>query len=158
MYPKQFYSTNIPAFCCSQSEQVHGDEESLVEAQMFGLVTKALNRSQWSVDPKALDAIAKEKQGLRDNKTWDDSTACDLDQLVHQSKTLGMNIHIAELLVFCGIKHAELDETLHKHKGRIVHRGDKVFTQNGDIVLFTEVSTSPTTLIALNVCLWWGAL
>ena len=31
-------------------------------------------------------------------------------------------------------------------------------TQNGDIVLFTEVSTSPTTIIALNMCLWWGAL
>ena len=121
-------------------------------------MTKALNRSQWSADPRALAAIEKECQGLRSNETWDDSTVCDLDQLIYQSKTLGQNVRIAELLVLCGIKHAELDESKHKYKGRIVYRGDKVFTQNGDIVLFTEVSTSPTTLIALNVCLWWGAL
>jgi hypothetical protein len=60
---------------------------------------------------------------------------------------------------FCAVSSTlKLDESKHRYKGRIVYRGDKVFTQNGDIVLFTEVSTSPTTLIALNVCLWWGAL
>ena len=121
---------------------------------MFGLVIKALRRHEWLSNPKALEAIRKESDGLRSDQTWDDETACDADELTRQSKILSKDIKVAELLILCGIKHAELDESKQKYKGRIVYRGETVMTQNGDIVLFTEVSTSPTTIIALNMCLW----
>ena len=92
----------------------------------------------------------------RSNQTWDDASACDADELIRQSRVLSQDIRIAELMVLCGVKHAELDESKQRYKGRIVYRGDRVLNQTGDVVLFTEVATSPTTIIALNLCLWWG--
>ena len=59
---------------------------------MFGLVTKALSRNEWLSDPKALEAIRKESDGLRSNQTWDDETACDADELTRQSKILSKDI------------------------------------------------------------------
>ena len=68
-------------------------------------MTKAFNRSQWSTDPRALAGTEKKCQGLRSTQAWDDSTVCDLDQLVNQSKALGQNARVAELLVLCGSMH-----------------------------------------------------
>ena len=127
------------------------------EFEVFGLVTKALSRSEWINNPLALEAIAKECDGLRSNCTWDVSTACDLDQLKFQARTLKQNIRVSELMVLCDVKHIELHESKHRYKGRIVYRGE-VPTQHGDTVLFTEASTSPTTMTELNLCLWWGCV
>ena len=155
--PRQFYTQRVPALPVKTTPTQHNAVDS-EDVLAFGLVTKALSRNEWVSNPKALEAIQKESEGLRANQTWDDETACDADELMRQSKVLSKEIKVAELLILCGIKHAELDASKQKYKGRIVYRGDKVMTQNGDIVLFTEVSTSPTTIIALNMCLWWGAL
>ena len=157
LFPKAFYTQAVPAMSGNTATAQDNDNDS-EETFAFGLVTRALSRQEWISNPKALEAIQKESEGLRANQTWEDETACDADELIRQSKVLSKEIKVAELLILCGIKHAELDVTKQKYKGRIVYRGDKVLTQNGDIVLFTEVSTSPTTMIALNMCLWWGAL
>ena len=157
LFPKAFYTQSVPAMSVKTATAQDNDNDS-EETFAFGLVTRALSRQEWISNPKALKAIQKESEGLRANQMWDDETACDADKLMRQSKVLSKEIKVAELLILCGIKHAELDVTKQKYKGRIVYRGEKVLTQNGDIVLSTEVSTSPTTMIALNMCLWWGAL
>lgn len=79
LYPRWSYSMKVSALNspCKQEETVFNTET--LEVEVFVLVTKALSRSEWINNPLALDAIAKECGGLRDNCTWDDSTACDLD-------------------------------------------------------------------------------
>ena len=53
LFPKQFYLSHIPALGCQPAQgQDHCDELG-TDVQAFGLVTKALNRSQWSTDPRA---------------------------------------------------------------------------------------------------------
>ena len=65
---------------------------------------------------------------------------------------------MAEILTLCGIKHAELSAAEHRFKGRIVYRGDRVLDENNQLVFFSETSTNPTALTALNACLWYGCL
>ena len=76
----------------------------------------------------ALDAIKKESEGLRAYQTWDDETARDANELMRQSAVLSKDIKVAALLILCGIKHAKVEESKQKCKGRIVYRRDKVMT------------------------------
>ena len=156
LFPRQFFQAHVPALSCKPADGSEHESPSCLH-HALGLVTMSLTRKEWQNDPEALKAIQQEAQGLRNNETWDDSTACDPSELKAQARALGIDIKIAELLTLCGIKHAELDVSQRKYKGRIVYRGDKVLTQDGDVVFFNEVSTTPTTLTALNVVLWWGA-
>ena len=56
------------------------------------------------------------------------------------------------------MKHSELEEQFHRYKGRIVYRGDQIRNQSGDHILFSEseTTTTPTTIAALNLALWYG--
>ncbi|CAE7257616.1 RE2 [Symbiodinium sp. CCMP2592] len=46
------------------------------------LITKNLSRREWQAEPKALEAIAQEAEGLRRNGTWDDTTAMPLHEIL----------------------------------------------------------------------------
>ncbi|CAE7694349.1 TIM17 [Symbiodinium sp. CCMP2592] len=50
------------------------------------LITKNLSRREWQAEPKALEAIAQEAEGLRRNGTWDDTTAMPLHELRSQAR------------------------------------------------------------------------
>ncbi|CAE7264193.1 FAD4L1, partial [Symbiodinium sp. CCMP2592] len=50
------------------------------------LITKNLSRREWQAEPKALEAIAQEAEGLRRNGTWDDTTAMPLHELRSQER------------------------------------------------------------------------
>ena len=160
LYPKQFYTQRVPAM----SVKTTHIQDNLVDSEdafvlMFGLVTKALSRNEWLSDPKALEAIRKESDGLRSNQTWDDETACDADELTRQSKILSKDIKVAELLILCGIKHAELDESKQKYKGRIVYRGDSHDSKWGHSPLHRGVHIAhhnhSTQHVSLVGCFGW---
>ena len=157
LFPRQFFQSQVPALGCKPdpSDVDHASLSGL--DRHLGLVTMSLTRREWQSNAAAMKAVRDEAEGLRRNQTWDDATACDPAELKSQARTLGIDIKIADLMVLCGVKHIELDPSHHKFKGRIVYRGDRVHTQDGDAVFFNEVSTTPTTLTALNVTLWWGA-
>ena len=91
--------------------------------QASALITRNLSRREWQAEPKALEAIAKEAEGLRQNGTWDDSSVQTLHQLRGQARSQGRKLRVAELMTLCGVKHAELAPELQKFKGRIVYRG-----------------------------------
>lgn len=42
-----------------------------------GLITRNLKKSEWLIDPKGVQAVRKEAQGLRDNGTWLDDAVKD---------------------------------------------------------------------------------
>ena len=122
------------------------------------LITRNLPRREWQAEPKALEAIAQEAEGLRRNGTWDDSTAMPLHVLRSNARAQGRKLRVAELMTLCGVKHAELAPEFQKFKGRIVYRGDRVLDEFNNLVFFEETSTTPTGLIALNTSLFWGCL
>ena len=113
---------------------------------------------KWQAEPKALEAISQEAEGLRRNGTWDDTTAVPLHELRSQARSQGRKLRVAELMTLCGVKHAELAPELQKFKGRIVYRGDRVLDEFNNLVFFEETSTTPTGLIALNTSLFWDCL
>ena len=119
-------------------------------------VTKSLSTKQWLSDPKGVEAVKQEAIGLRANKTWDDDTLSTLHQIRNWAKAVGVKIKVAELLTPCGIKHFELDPSQWSWKGRIVYRGDRVFDEHHNLTLFEETATTPTSLVALNVALWYA--
>ena len=110
----------------------------------------------WLNDERGVAAVKKEAEGLRANKTWLDETATELSVLKARARSQGIRVKVADLLTLCGIKHHELSPELWKYKGRIVYRGDNIRDQNDQIILFDETSTTPTSLVALNLCLWFG--
>ena len=44
---------------------------------------------KWQAEPKALEAISQEAEGLRRNGTWDDTTAVPLHELRSQARSQG---------------------------------------------------------------------
>ena len=119
-------------------------------------VTKSLTRKEWINDPKGVEAVKQEAIGLRANQTWDDQTVSTLQQVRSWAKSVGVKIKVAELLTLCGIKHWELDPSHWRWKGRIVYRGDRVYDEYNNLTLFEETSTTPTSLVALNMALWYA--
>ena len=85
----------------------------------------------------ALQAVHKEAEALRAAHTWDESTVIEKDQLVARARASGETIHLGELMSICSIKHHELDKQFHKHKGRVVYRGDITKDQDGKAAVFT---------------------
>ena len=79
------------------------------------LITKNLSRREWQAEPKALEAISQEAEGLRRNGTWDDTTAMPLHELRSQARSQGRKLRVAELMTLCGVKHAELAPELQKN-------------------------------------------
>ena len=122
------------------------------------LVTLNLPKSQWVNDPRGIEAVKKEGEGLRKNGTWDDTTVQLVSDLKSNARKKGVQIKLAELLTLCGIKHDELEPEHWKWKGRICYRGDIVRDAWNKILMFEETATTPTSLVALNVALWFASL
>jgi len=87
-----------------------------------------LSRSQWLNDEKRIEAVQKEAEGLRSNETWDDDTVDTIQGWKAWADNANVKVHIADLLILCGIKHyeLELEPSKWKYKGRIVYRGDRI--------------------------------
>ncbi|CAE6921679.1 RE1 [Symbiodinium sp. CCMP2592] len=121
-------------------------------------VTRNLSRKEWTANPKAVEAVKAEAAGLRNNETWDDSTARLLGDLKREARQTNRNVKIADILTLCGEKFSELPEEFRKFKGRVVYRGDKIYDELGNLVQFTDTATNPTAITALNVALWFACM
>ena len=140
LYPNKFYSS-VPSV-------QHGS----------AFVTLNLSRSQWLNDERGVQAVQKEADGLRANETWNDETVDTLQNWKTWARNSNIKIHVADLLTLCGIKHFELGPSQWKYKGRVVYRGDRIRDTDGNVILFQEIATSPTAIIALQIALWYGLL
>ena len=122
------------------------------------LVTRNLAKREWLSDPKGLEAIEAEGVGLRSNNTWSDESVRPLWKLKQECRQSARRVQIAELLTLCGVKHSELHPSQHKYKGRIVFRGDQIRDADGNAIVFAteETATTPTGLVGLAACLWYG--
>ena len=119
------------------------------------MVTKNLSKREWKAEPLGVAAVKKEADGLRANQTWDDESFCLLSDLRSTARREQRKVKIAELLTLCGIKFHELPQQQWKYEGRICYRGDNIFDAHGNHVLFDETATTPMSLVALNLALFF---
>ena len=122
------------------------------------LITLNLPKSQWLNDPRGVEAVKKEGEGLRKNGTRDDTNVQLVSDLKSNARKRGIQIKLAELLTLYGIKHYELSPEHWRWKGRICYRGDIVRDAWNNILMLEETATTPTSLVALNVALWFASL
>ena len=113
-------------------------------------MTLNVPRKVWLQDLNGLEAVQKEAAGLRANCTWDDSSVRLVSDLRSQAKRDQVPIKLAELVTIVGIKHYELSPDQWKCKGDAYN--------NINILVFTETASTPASIIALNVALWYACL
>jgi hypothetical protein len=70
----------------------------------------------------------------------------------------GITVHIGEGLGICSIKNHEMGEHLQKWKGRFCFRAPTARDEGGAIAVFQEMSSRPTTVVAVNVSVAYGCL
>ena len=154
-YPASFADLVIESL---YPQKYFKSQPSISLSSTSALLTRNLTKKEWLANPDAVAAVEKEAMGLRENGTWDDESVTTLHKLRADARAKGKKLRVAEILTLCGIKHAELSAAEHRLKGRIVYRGDRVLDENNQLVFFSETSTNPTALTALNACLWYGCL
>jgi hypothetical protein len=120
-------------------------------------VHKLLERWEMKGNPGVTKALATEKSGLLAEGTWDESNPVEFDKLVADAKSAGETLHLGELMTIASIKHWETP-ALHKYKVRIVHRGDNVKDQDGQMAVFQELSASPSAIHTINSNMAYGCL
>ena len=170
-----------PAMCCGAitKETVHREHEVIYDdfqmspfsTQEFrgisaactqvptipGAVTKLLDRNETRSSPKAIKAIRDEGDALLGAGTWDLKTVIEKDILIKQSKGK-KHITMGDLMFICSVKFWEMAVEMHKHKGRIVFRGDNAKDEHGALAIYQEMAASPTTVQSANCNLAYGCL
>ena len=103
--------------------------------------------------PKAKDAVDKERYKLeRDRKAWDMSTARPKNEVIAESKRLGISYHLGSLMLMCHIKGLQLHSSMQTYKGRIVYRGDQTKDEDVDLAVFSAQGTGSSHLSAAKFC------
>ena len=84
------------------------------------MVTKLLSRAEMLSNPKALEAIRAEADGL----VKAGSSVREKEDVRKEAKASGVSVHFGQLMTIASIKFYELADHLHKMNARIVYRGD----------------------------------
>ena len=140
------------------SQAVGLENDSPPTAEVKAMVTKLLSRAEMLSNPKALEAIRAEADGLVKAGTWDLSTVREKEDVRKEAKASGVSVHFGQLMTIASIKFYELADHLHKMKGRIVYRGDCAKDEHGAAAVYQELGANPTSVQGLNACLAYGSL
>ena len=149
----------IPAMPVTVYDQHEHREKDLVDhappLSVLAAIHKLLTRKEMWNEPKALEAVRNEAEGMRQMQVWDDNSVQEYDTLLPTARSQGKELNVANLMSICSIKHWE---TPHKrrYKGRIILRGDDVRNSWGGAAQFRHLYSTPTNLQAVNLALFWG--
>ena len=139
-------------------EALLGNSISEDSTEVHAMVTKLLSRAEMLNDPRALQAIREEAEGLVKAGTWDLDSVQEYQSVKDQARKSGVSVHFGQLMTIASIKFFELAQHLQKMKGRIVYRGDCAKDENGAAAVYQELGANPTSVQGLNACLAYGAL
>jgi hypothetical protein len=114
------------------------------------MVTRLLSRQEMLNNPKAVQAVRKEAEGLQSVETWDLSSVTEKQQVVLQARQSSTKILLGELMTLCSVKFDEMPEDQKILKGRIVYRGDIGNDQHGAAAVYQDISANPTTVQGLK--------
>ena len=135
---------------CRESFTDINDEDNMA------MVTRLLERAETLANPKALEAIRKEANGLLSKGTWDIRTVMEKANLLSQAKSSNEKLHVGSLMTICSEKFAEMEEALRILKGRVVYRGDSAKDQDGTAAIYQNLTASPTSIAAANANIAYG--
>ena len=107
--------------------------------EIKAMVTKLLSRAEMLSNPKALEAIRAEADGLVKAGTWNLSSVREKEDVRKEAKASGVSVHFGQLMTIASIKFYELADHLHKMKGRIVYRGDCAKDEHGAAAVYQEL-------------------
>ena len=116
----------------------------------ISMVAKVINKKEVEKSPAAKAAMAKERQALRDLKTWDESAVEEWDVVADRSRRAGARVHVGRVFGFVSIKNSELPEghPNRKYKGRAVFQGNQVRDEDNYQALFQDLGSSPASMAA----------
>ena len=134
------------------------DSPSTPNEEVTAMVAKLLSRSEMLSDPRALEAIKAEADGLVKAGTWDLDSVREKDAVRAEAKASGVSVHFGQLMTIASIKFFELAQHLQKMKGRIMYRGDCAKDEHGAAAAYQELGANPTSVQGLNACLAYGTL
>ena len=127
------------------------------ELCVLGTIHKLLTRAEMRSDPKALQAIWEEGQGVRAKDVWDDNSVMEKSERISQAQKDNKVIHIADVMPIASIKFWETPSK-RKYKGRLVFRGDQVKDSWGGPAQFGAMFSTPTNTQAINLAVFYGLL
>ena len=135
-----------------------------MEHVVSALVARSMTRSEVVQNNKAVEAVQKEWQKLRDKEytevvdgkvikkkgVWDESAVEEFRDLTARMNDQQIEVFIGRVFDLCVEKGYELPigHEDRKLKGREVFGGNDVWTQNRDIAIFQELASQPATLEA----------
>ena len=140
------------------AQAFHLEDPKAPTPEIKAMVTKLLSRAEMLSNPKALEAIRAEADGLVKAGTWDLSSVREKEDVRKEAKASGVSVHFGQLMTIASIKFYELADHLHKMKGRIVYRGDCAKDEHGAAAVYQELGANPTSVQGLNACLAYGSL
>ena len=126
--------------------------------EIQAMVTKLLSRAEMLSNPKALEAVKAEADGLLKAGTWSLDSVREKEDVRAEAKKTGVSVHFGQLMTIASIKFYELAQHLQKMKGRIVYRGDCARDEHGAAAVYQELGANPTSVQGLNACLAYGSL
>ena len=126
--------------------------------EIKAMVTKLLSRAEMLSNPKALEAVKAEADGLIKAGTWSLDSVREKEDVRAEAKRTGVSVHFGQLMTIASIKFWELAQHLQKMKGRIVYRGDCAKDEHGAAAVYQELGANPTSVQGLNACLAYGSL
>ena len=100
--------------------------------------------------PEAQTAGTAEWDRLRKSGCWDESKVREWDAAATEARIKGITTHVGRVFEICVEKGAELPKgnPARKFKGRVVAQGNQVKDENWDVALFSDLSSSPSTMEA----------
>ena len=121
------------------AQALHLEDPRAPTPEIKAMVTKLLSRAEMLSNPKALEAIRAEADGLVKAGTWDLGSVREKEDVRKEAKASGVSVHFGQLMTIASIKFYELADHLHKMKGRIVYRGDCAKDEHGAAAVYQEL-------------------
>ena len=108
----------------TDNHQEHFSPAGFASLEQYAMVHMPIPIQKANKIPAAKAAVDAECQAHMDKKTWDVSKVRPKAEVIAEAKAKNESVHFGYLMDLCHLKHAELDPSLQKYKGRVVFRGE----------------------------------
>ena len=123
-------------------------------------VARPVTKKEARETPKAMAALDKEWNKLRNMGCWDETRVEEWQAVATRAKRGGTKVHIGRIFDICVEKNSELDENdpNRKFKGRVVFEGCYVKDEDNNWAIFSEIASCPASMEASRCADAFGLL
>ena len=145
---------------CLDGQEQHRDklnkplqlsEEDVHDA--IAMVARPVGKKELFANPKAQASLDIDWEKLMKKKAWDMLSVREWDDVSREAKKKNKKVHVGKVFEICVEKGSETpaNDPLRKFKGRTVFQGNNVNDKSSEVVLFSELGSSPATMEAGKV-------